>query len=117
MTDLQVFRMLARDKGSDFFTDTEAQWFIDNSQDGIRLAAAAALETMAADAAKIAKIMQAGNYQTSAVSVPIALRAAAKALREAHNLETNGDPSEPFSAVVEDPTFPWNTYEGEPESD
>jgi len=117
MTDLQVFRMLARDTGSDFFTNTEAQWFIDNHQDGIRLAAAAALETMAADAAKVAKIVQAGNYQTSGISVPTALRAAAKALREAHNLETNGDPAEPFSAVVEDPTFPWETYEGLLEDD
>jgi len=117
MTDLQVFRMLVRDPGSAFFTDTEAQWFIDNHQDGIRLAAAAGLETMAADAAKVAKIIQAGNYQASGVSVPIQLRAAAKTLREAHKLETSGDPSEPFSAVVEDPTYPWETYEGEPEAD
>jgi len=117
MTDLQVFRMLARDTGSDFFTDTEAQWFLDNHQDGIRLAAAAALETMAADASKVAKITQAGNYQTSGISVPTALRKSADALREAHRLEQCGDPAEPFSAVVEDPTFPWNTYEGEPEAD
>lgn len=117
MTDLQVFRMLVRDKDSDFFEDTEAQWFIDNHQDGIRLAAAAGLETLAADAAKVARIRQIGNFQTSGVSVPKALRDAAKALREAHRLETIGDPGEPFSVVVEEPTFPWRTYTGEPESD
>lgn len=117
MTDLQVFRMFVRDPDGDFFSDTEAQWFLDNHQDGIRIAAAAALETMAADAAKVARSYSAGNHSSSLASIPGELREAAKALRAAHRLEEIGDPEEPFSAVVEPTVYPWETFPTTAESD
>ena len=112
MTDLEVFRMLARDKASTFFSDDEANWFIDTYTDSVLLAAAAALENMAADAAMVAKVYESGVYDTDLRSIPREIRAAAKDLRDRYNDQTNGLASTPYSATYESPIFPWEPYSG-----
>lgn len=104
LTNREAFRMLCRDSNSDFFTDDEADWFLAQYPESIEEAAAAALETMAADAAKVAKAKASGTWSVNLSAIPRELREAAAAIRKRLR-ET------PYSGVVEYPLYPWETFD------
>lgn len=104
LTDRQIVRMLCRDTASDMFTDDEIDWFISQYSESLEEAAAAALETMAADAAKVAKAKASGTWSVNLSAIPGELREAAAAIRKRLR-------DTPYSDVVEYPTYPWETFD------
>jgi hypothetical protein len=100
MTDIATIRLLISDRQSTFFTDDELQAFLDLESSDVRMAAAQALDAMAADASQVAKAVSSGTFSQDLKSIPVQLAARADTLRKQVA-------NEPYSAVYDPGVFPW----------
>lgn len=81
------------------FQDDEITAFLDIEEHDIRLAAALALDVMAANQVMVLKVVTQNGVSTNGAAVAQALRAQAKALRDQAELASGGD--------AEDALFDW----------
>ncbi len=81
MTLIEQVRLRIGDADSDVFDDAEVQQFLDDAEDDIFLAAADALEAIAASAALVAKLQRTGNLTIDRRAIPGELRKLAAVYR------------------------------------
>jgi len=97
----QVRLLIGDTESSDpLFQDDEIAAFLGIEEDDIRLAAALALDVMAANQVMVLKVITQNGVSTNGAAVAQALRAQAKALRDQAELSAVG-------SDAEDATFDW----------
>jgi len=93
-TDIEQVQLLIGDTSADVFSVAEIQTFLTMEDSVVKLAAATALDAMAASQSLIAKIFKTGTWSVDRSKISAALQAVAKSLRDAID-------SEPSVGVVE----------------
>ena len=98
------------DASSSFFSDADIQVFLDEAANDTDEAAALALESMAANYAQQAvRVSTSGQITHDTTKIPDELRKLAAHYRSVAE-------QAPYSAVVENPVYPWTTNQSLDES-